>query len=123
MSKRLRFEWHYPEGFSHKPVSGIYGGLLPSGDLLLEFFLERMAPPDYEIREISEANPAGKPVEFAEQKVVRTVQCGMVANLQSVAPSMNGWAIPFARSMPRKAGHPGETKKEGREATSRRIPQ
>ena len=90
MSKRLRFEWQYPEDFSHKPVSGIYGGLLPSGDLLLEFFLERMAPPEYEIREISEANPAGKPVEFAEQKVVRTVQCGMVANLQSVR-SFHEW--------------------------------
>ncbi|MGC8500194.1 MAG: hypothetical protein ACP5OS_03325 [Leptospirillia bacterium] len=90
MSKRLRFEWKYTEDFSHKPVSGIYGGLLPSGDLLMEFFLERMAPPDYEIREISPENPAGSPVEFAEQKVVRMVQCGMVANIQSVR-SFHEW--------------------------------
>lgn len=113
MSKRLRFEWHYPEDFSHKPVSGIYGGLLPSGDLLLEFFLERMAPPDYEIREISEANPAGKPVEFAEQKVVRTVQCGMVANLQSVR-SFHEWLGHTLRQIDaQKGGSPRGDKKGG----------
>jgi hypothetical protein len=90
MSKRLRFEWKYPDDFQHQPVSGIYGGVLPSGDLVMEFFLERMAPPDYEIREITAEMPAGKPVEFAEQKVVRLVQCGMVANLQT-ARSFYEW--------------------------------
>lgn len=90
MSKRLRFEWQYPDGFQHQPVSGIYGGVLPSGDLLMEFFLERMAPPDYEIREISREIPGGTPVEFAEQKVVRRVQCGVVANLQT-ARSFHEW--------------------------------
>ena len=114
MSKRLRFEWQYPEDFSHKPVSGIYGGLLPSGDLLLEFFLERMAPPEYEIREISEANPAGKPVEFAEQKVVRTVQCGMVANLQSVR-SFHEWLGHTLRQIDAQKEGAGAIKRRGGE--------
>ena len=90
MSKRLRFEWQYPEHFQHHPVSGIYGGLLPSGDLFIEFFLEHMAPPEYEIREISSETPMGKPVEFAEQKVVRILQCGIVTNLQT-ARSIHEW--------------------------------
>ena len=56
----------------------------------MEFFLERMPPPEYEIREISPEMPAGKPVEFSEQKVVRLVQCGMVVNLQT-ARSFHEW--------------------------------
>lgn len=56
----------------------------------MEFFLERMAPPEYEIREISSETPSGKSIEISEQKVVRHLQCGIVANLQT-ARSMHEW--------------------------------
>ncbi len=113
MAKRLRFEWQYPADFQHHPVSGIYGGVLPSGDLVMEFFLERMPPPEYEVREISPELPAGKPVEFAEQKVVRLVQCGMVANLQT-ARSFHEWLGHTLRQIDEaRAGSASRDEKKG----------
>jgi hypothetical protein len=92
--KSLTFKYIFPD--DHNPVfaNGAFGGVSPSGDIMVHFYTERAALP----RKVShELNPDGtlgeaidtEPEDHAES-LVRFITCGVVLTLEG-AKSVHDW--------------------------------
>ena len=90
------------------PVAGVFGGLSPQGDVIADFFVDKVELPDSVMLKVKEE--AGQPEEVGRmggKNITREMQVGIVLR-PDVAYSIGAWLMEKARL----AGLARETSKE-----------
>ena len=87
----------YPDPFEHRAVSGAFGGFTGSGDLFIDFFLERARPCSPETREAT-----GQVVTPHQTMIERNVVSGVVLNLKA-AKTIHAWLGQMVAAMEAQA--------------------
>lgn len=82
--------FHYEKSADYKNyhIDGVYGGALPSSNISLETFIEKVAVPKKSVYKIDGTKPTE--IEKEEDKLVREVQSGFTMSL-NVAKSLRDW--------------------------------
>lgn len=90
----LNFKYKFPEDYNPVYSNGVYGGIAPQGEIVLNFYFERQPLPYAETIQLSED---GKPLDGKVTKpenhdlnVIRYVSSGVVLSLES-AKSIHDW--------------------------------
>jgi hypothetical protein len=83
----LKFKYIFDYGYNPVYVNGAHGGVSPRGELVMNFYLERMALPESISHEINPNGTIGKetaaePGDLA-QSMVRFIESGVVMNYQN----------------------------------------
>jgi len=83
----LKFKYIFDYGYNPVYVNGAHGGVSPRGELVMNFYLERMALPESISHEINLNGTIGKetaaePDDLA-QSMVRFIEAGVVMNYQN----------------------------------------
>ena len=83
----LKFKYIFDYGYNPVYVNGAHGGVSPRGELVMNFYLERMALPESITHEINQNGTIGKetaaePDDLA-QSMVRFIEAGVVMNYQN----------------------------------------
>lgn len=83
----LKFKYIFNYGYNPVYVNGAHGGVSPRGELVMNFYLERMALPQSITHEINPNGTIGSEVgaEPADLKnsLVRFIETGVVMNYQN----------------------------------------
>ncbi len=69
MSKKVTIGFEEDEGYRIVPVHGVWGGPTPSGDVMADFYIEKVMPPAEVVLEVD-----GKVVREVENKGERRVR-------------------------------------------------
>lgn len=77
-------------------ATGVHGGLIPSGDILAEFFVEHRNAPDSVILNLSESPP--KEIKREGGNFVRTLQIGILLR-PDMAYTIGKWLIEKAEQV------------------------
>lgn len=96
MSEERTINFHYVFAEDYNPVycTGAYGGVSPQGDIIANFYLERMPIPKSIMHELNDDGSLGEivgmePSDF-QQKVIRHVSAGIILN-ETNARSICEW--------------------------------
>lgn len=96
MSKKpeLTFKYVYADDYNPVYANGAHGGITPRGELVMNFYLERMALPRSITHEINPngtigAEAAAEPADL-KNSLVRFIDTGVVLNCQS-AKELHLW--------------------------------
>jgi hypothetical protein len=83
----LKFKYIFDYGYNPVYVNGAHGGVSPRGELVMNFYLERMALPESITHEINPNGTIGKETaaepEDLAQSMVRFIESGVVMNYQN----------------------------------------
>ena len=83
----LKFKYIFDYGYNPIYVNGAHGGVSPRGEIVINFYLERMALPESITHEITPNGTIGKEVaaepEDLGQSMVRFIKSGVVMNYQN----------------------------------------
>lgn len=92
--KQVQFQYIFPEEYNPIYCNGAYGGVASQGEIIINFYLERMPIPQQLIHNI---NPDGSLSEIVQtepkdlgQKIIRYVSSGVVLN-EASARSIYDW--------------------------------
>jgi hypothetical protein len=83
---KIKFKYIFQDDYNPKYVNGAFGGISPQGEIVLNFYLERVALPrsqTYSVKEglvLSEISEEREPGDH-ESSVVRFVENGIVLDL------------------------------------------
>jgi hypothetical protein len=83
---KIKFKYIFQDDYNPKYVNGAFGGISPQGEIVLNFYLERVALPrsqTYSVKEglaLSEISEQREPGDH-ESSVVRFVENGIVLDL------------------------------------------
>jgi hypothetical protein len=90
----LKFKYVFADDYNPVYVNGAHGGVSPRGELLMNFYLERMALPRSVTHEINPAGTIGDEVAAEpgdlKNSMVRFIGTGVVLNYQS-AKDLHLW--------------------------------
>ena len=83
----LKFKYIFDYGYNPVYVNGAHGGVSPRGELVMNFYLERMALPESITHEINPngtigSETAAEPDDLAHS-MVRFIEAGVVMNYQN----------------------------------------
>lgn len=96
MSEKREINFHYvfPEDYNPVYCTGAYGGISPQGDIVANFYLERMPIPKSITHELNDDGSLGEIVQTdpsdLRKKVVRYVSAGIILN-EANARSICDW--------------------------------
>jgi hypothetical protein len=83
----LKFKYIFDYGYNPVYVNGAHGGVSPRGELVMNFYLERMALPESITHEINPNGTIGNEVaaepEDLKNSLVRFIEAGVVMNYQN----------------------------------------
>ena len=83
----LKFKYIFDYGYNPIYVNGAHGGVSPRGELVMNFYLERMALPESITHEINTNGTIGREVaaepDDLAQSMVRFIKSGVVMNYQN----------------------------------------
>ena len=83
----LKFKYIFDYGYNPVYVHGAHGGVSPRGELVMNFYLERMALPESITHEINQNGTIGNEVaaepEDLKNSLVRFIEAGVVMNYQN----------------------------------------
>jgi len=83
----LKFKYIFNYGYNPVYVNGAHGGVSPRGELVMNFYLERMALPESITHEINPNGTIGNEVsaepEDLKNSLVRFIEAGVVMNYQN----------------------------------------
>jgi hypothetical protein len=83
---QLNFIYKFPEDYNPKYVNGAYGGISPSGEIVANFYLERIPIPYKVVQEIKKDGSLGDEVgtepESHGRNLIRFVETGVVFDLR-----------------------------------------
>lgn len=92
--RQIQFQYIVPDGYAPAYCNGAYGGVTPQGDIIANFYLERMPIPQKLIHDL---NPDGSLSEVVEAipddsmaRLVRYVFSGIILT-ESNARSIHDW--------------------------------
>ena len=90
----LKFKYIFSEDYNPIYVNGAHGGINPQGEIVANFYLERLALPDSQTQEINPngrlGNVIGSEPTDLNRSFVRFVKNGVIMNLQT-AKSIYAW--------------------------------
>ncbi len=84
--EKIKFKYIFQEDYNPKYVNGAFGGISPQGEIVVNFYMERVAIPrsqtyqfseDKVLEEISEEREPGD----HERSVVRVIENGVILDL------------------------------------------
>ncbi|MGD0843910.1 MAG: hypothetical protein ABSA06_06030 [Geobacteraceae bacterium] len=83
----LKFKYIFDYGYNPVYANGAHGGVSPRGELVMNFYLERMALPESITHEINPngtigSETAAEPADLAHS-MVRFIEAGVVMNYQN----------------------------------------
>lgn len=91
---KITFKYRYPEDYNPQYVNGAQGGINVQGEIVANFYFERVPMPKSITNEVSIDGILGNVVstdpEDLTKSIVRYVQSGIVMNLQ-VAKQIYDW--------------------------------
>lgn len=94
MTKQINIKYIFEEDYNPVYCNGAYGGIGPQGELIANFYLERMPIPRKVIMALDEEGHLADTLEIipreTESAIVRYVSSGIVLN-QKDAKSMYIW--------------------------------
>jgi hypothetical protein len=83
----LKFKYIFDYGYNPVYVNGAHGGVSPRGELVMNFYLERMALPESITHEINPNGTIGNEVstepEDLKNSLIRFIETGVVMNYQN----------------------------------------
>ncbi|HEX9078443.1 MAG TPA: hypothetical protein VF795_02565 [Desulfuromonadaceae bacterium] len=83
----IKFKYIFNYGYNPVYVNGAHGGVSPRGELVMNFYLERIALPESLTHEINPNGTIGNEVasepEDLKNSLVRFIDTGVVMNYQS----------------------------------------
>ena len=95
----ISFQYTYADYFRDYYANGVWGGINPHGEDIMNFFLEKNEPPEETKHRLTDANTLEEISRKPEkQLIVRELQAGIVLNL-NVARSIRGWLDDKIRAM------------------------
>ncbi|MFZ1977741.1 MAG: hypothetical protein WAV76_07270 [Bacteroidota bacterium] len=72
-------------------ANGVFGGLMPKGELQMDFFIERRVIPQTVAYEISKDGHLAKEIEVkGKEGLVREIECGVVMDIEA-AQAFHQW--------------------------------
>lgn len=90
----LKFKYIFSDDYNPVYVNGAQGGVNPQGEIVANFYLERLALPTAQTQVVTPEGRLGEVIETEpkdwNQSFVRFVKNGIVMNLQS-AKSIHVW--------------------------------
>ena len=90
----ITFKYIFPDDYNPTYVNGVYGGINPKGDLVLNFFLERPALPKKETFSLMSSGTLGPQKDCSPEdlktSMVRFISTGIVLDLRG-AKEICGW--------------------------------
>lgn len=94
MNTDIKFKYIFDDGYNPKYVNGAYGGVSPMGEIIVNFYLERIPLPKEDIHELYPNGQIGlikerKPDDF-NNIMIRYIQNGIVLSLEQ-AKSIHAW--------------------------------
>lgn len=94
MSNEIKFKYIFEEDYNPKYVNGAFGGVSPLGEIIVNFYLERIPLPYEDIHELNDNGQIGimkerKPEDF-NTIMIRYIQSGIVLSLEQ-AKSIHSW--------------------------------
>jgi len=95
MKTTLKFKYKFPENFNPTYTNGVYGGIAPQGEIVMNFFFERPPLPYVENLQLGEEGQAVTPPTVIDPNdfdynVIRFVSSGVIMNLDS-AKAIHNW--------------------------------
>lgn len=91
---KITFKYRYPDDYNPQYVNGAQGGINVQGEIVANFYFERLPMPKSITNEVSSEGVLGNVVATEPgdltQSIVRYVQSGVVMNLQ-VAKQIHAW--------------------------------
>lgn len=86
-NNEIKFKYLFNKEYDPEYVNGFYGGINPSGELMLHFFLERIPLPYEEVVKLDEEGAFGESAVVApeEYKFIRSIKSGVVMNKETVS--------------------------------------
>lgn len=96
MTENVTIRFKRDDEYRELPVSGIWGGITPQGDLFAELFTERRDTPDMVEMEIDEHGNANEVRRTGDEEYVRTVLVGLLMK-PTLAYSIGEWLIEKAK--------------------------
>jgi hypothetical protein len=92
--KSLKFKYIFSEDYNPTYVNGAWGGVNPQGEIVANFYMERLALPNSQTQSINQDGKLSGVIESdpkdLNQSFVRFVKNGIIMNLQS-AKSIHSW--------------------------------
>ena len=92
--KQIKFKYVFQEDYNPIYINGLFGGITPRGEVVINFFLERHGLPRSQTHEINEEGFIGGEIEREPKdqrdSMVRYVEQGIILNLQN-AKALNKW--------------------------------
>ncbi len=83
MEQEIRFKYKFQENYNPVYTNGVYGGFNVSGDLVANFFFERLPIPKEEIVGMYSGQPIEANVPSIPVTIIRYIQTGIVINLDT----------------------------------------
>lgn len=104
---KITFSFTKDEGYRILSVNGVWGGVTPRGDILVDFFHESQAIPETVTHEMTPAGQLGDELERSPKPVFqRTVLVGMMLTAKQ-AESIGRWLQENARKVGERTGDKG----------------
>ena len=90
----LKFKYIFSDDYNPVYVNGAQGGVNPQGEIVANFYLERLALPNSQTQVVTPTGVLGEVIDTdpkdLNQSFVRFVKSGIVMNLQS-AKGIHAW--------------------------------
>lgn len=96
----LNFKYKFDEDYNPLYINGVYGGVSPRGELVLNFYLERQSLPYEEQSTFDEDGNLIEVIVKPENRdinIIRYIQNGVVMNTET-ALAMKNWIDAFLKS-------------------------
>ena len=94
MEQEIRFKYKFPEDFNPVYANGVYGGLGPQNEAVVNFFLERIPIPKEVVHNLLPDFSLGEPKPSINDgetvHVIRFVQTGVVMSFET-ATTVHKW--------------------------------
>jgi len=79
MSDKIVFTYIKNGNYGNHYANGVIGGLMPKGELQMDFFIERRVIPQTVTHEISEEGQLGKQIDITSKEgIIREIECGII---------------------------------------------
>ncbi|HOE88612.1 MAG: hypothetical protein BWY50_00849 [Spirochaetes bacterium ADurb.Bin315] len=93
MTKKIEFKYIFEKDYNPKYVNGAFGGMSPTGEMVVNFYLERMPLPYSDFHDVKEGQVGdltGREPEDYDSTIVRYIQNGIVLSLEH-AKAIHNW--------------------------------
>lgn len=90
----INFKYIFPDEYNPVYANGVFGGVSPQGEIVVNFFFERNPIPYSETRNVDDNGQLTEVIKIDPQEhdtnVLRVISNGVILNLQS-AKAINEW--------------------------------